>query len=677
MEKRPLATRNPYLRFGRQQCSDFGHWALAIDPRFPVCCGQCSRHKVSLLIVWYANTRIKVLAERMTLMTRSVLPPLGTIALNDTNSHQDMPSEIVQRRLAAIFAADVVGFSRLMGAEEEATLAQLKALRAEVIDPTIAAHQGRIFKTTGDGLLAEFASVVAAVQCAAKIQTEMASRGAAQLPERRVVFRIGVNLGDIIIDGDDVFGDGVNLAARIEGQSDPGGICISRAAHEQVKNKLDLVFEDMGERQLKNIAQPVQLYRVAGLGSPVPAKVEAPPLVTDRPSIAVLPFSNLSGDKNLDLLIDCLAEDVITLLARVAGFFVIARSSSFAYKGGSPDVRAVGRELGVRYVVDGSVRAAGPSLRVTTQLTEAETGKHIWAGRFDVPRAETLELQDDIARGIMVELEPELTRAELAVIQRQRPENMGAWSSYRQAFGAISIKGWSEETVADAIRHLRRAIELDPEFALAHGMLALLTAIAVNTGLIESEDDARANAKLSAERAAQLDNASSEVLGYAGCALSDLGERARGIELLEQAIETDPSNAQARVALGAGQILNGQRELGIENMRQGMRLSPRDVRLGFWGAFLAETLAHSGQLDAALDAARTACRRDNKLYAARVVAAIVLNRLKRSDEAYASLAEAKRIRPRLSLNQIERTHGRRAAAELRPIWEALEANSAE
>lgn len=583
-----------------------------------------------------------------------------------------MSTEPVQRRLAAIFAADVVGFSRLMGIEEEMTLARFKAVRAEIVDPAIASHQGRIFKTTGDGFLAEFASVVAAVQCASKIQNEMATRSATDTPERRIDLRIGINLGDIIIDGDDVFGDGVNLAARIEGQAEPGGICISRAAHDQVKGKVDLAFDDLGERQLKNIAQPVRLYRVCAPGSAGPSGAELPQLVNDQPSIAVLAFSNLSGDKGLDLLIDCLAEDVITLLARVPGFFVIARSSSFAYKAGSADVRAVGRELGVRYVVDGSVRAAGESLRVTTQLTEAESGKHVWAGRFDVARADTLDLQDDIARGIMVELEPELTRAELVVIKRQRPENIGAWSSYRQAFGAIAIKGWNEETVAECAHHLRRAIEIDPDFALAHGMLALQIAIGVNTGLIEDHPDVRTSATQSAERAVHLDGANSEVLGFAGCALCDLGQGVRGIELLERAIETDPSNAQARVALGAAQIYIRQLDLGIENLRLGMRLSPRDSRLGFWGAVYADGLARSGRLDEALEAARNACRRDGKLYGARVTAAVILTRLNRDEEAFAMLAEAKRIRPHLSLSQIERFHGRRAAADLMPIWSAVE-----
>jgi adenylate cyclase len=575
------------------------------------------------------------------------------------------------RRLAAIVSLDVAGYSRLMTLDETGTLAALKAHRRDLIDHKIAEYEGRIVKTTGDGLLLEFPSVVEAVRCAVDVQRGMANRNEGIAPDRRLDFRIGINVGDIIIDGGDIFGDGVNLAARIEGQAEPGGICISRAVHEQVEGKLDLTFDEMGERQLKNIALPVLLYRVAVPGSVGTSKADTPPLVTDRPSIAVLPFSNLAGDENLALLIDCLAEDVITLLARIPGFFVIARSSSFAYKATS-DVRVVGRELGVRYVVDGSVRAAGDLLRVTTQLTEAETGIHIWAGRFDVTRGETLELQEDIARGIMVELEPELTRAELAVIRRQRPGSIGAWSSYRQAFGAIAIKGWSEETVAECIRHLRRALELDPEFALAHAMLALQTALGVNAGLIEERDEAWAKAKASAECAAHLDDASSEVLGYAGCALTDLGEKARGIEMLERAIEIDPSNAQARVALGAAQVVDQQFERGIENMALGMRLSPRDRRLGFWGVVYANALARIGRLDEALDAARTACRRDSTLYLARVAAAVVLARLNRREEASVSLAEARRIRPRLSLPQIERLYGRRAAESLRPIWESID-----
>ena len=584
-----------------------------------------------------------------------------------------MVMERAERRLAAILAADVVGYSRLMGEDEAATLAAFKGHVQECIAPAIAAHRGRIVKTLGDGLLVEFASMVDAVACAVVFQQGMAQRTVDIAPARRMVFRIGINLGDIVIEDGDIFGDGVNLAARIEAQAEPGGICISRTAHDQVKGKLDLSFEDMGERQLKNIALPVQLYRVCAPGDAAAPRVEAPPqMVTDRPSIAVLPFLNQSGDKNLDLLVDCLAEDVITLLARVAGFFVIARSSSFRYKAGTADVRAVGQELGVRYVVDGSVRAAGDALRVTTQLTEAASGKHIWAGRFDVARGDTLELQDDIARGIMVELEPELTRAELVVIKRQRAGNANAWSSYRQAFGAIALKGWSEDTVAEGMQHLRRAIEIDPEFALAHGLFALLAALGTNTGLVANPDEVRKSAKDAAERAVDLDGAASEVLGYAGCALCDLGERARGIELLERAVETDPSNAQARVALGAAQASNRQTDVGLDNMRDGMRLSPRDVRLAFWGAVYADLLARNGRLDEALEAARTACRRDGKLYGARVSAAIILLRLNRGEEALTSLAEARRIRPRLSLAQIEQFHGRRAAAELAALWEALE-----
>ena len=582
-----------------------------------------------------------------------------------------MAGEQGERRLAAILAADVAGYSRLMGEDEAGTLGALKGHLQQFVTPQITQHRGRVVKLMGDGLLVEFSSVVDAVACAVVLQSGMLSRNEGMPAERRIVFRIGINVGDIIAEGGDIFGNGVNIAARIEGQAEPGGICVSRTAYEQVRGKLDLSFEDLGPRQLKNITEPVHLYRIAAGGPAVQATADNPPLVEDRPSIAVLAFANQSGDASLELLAECLAEDVITLLARVPGFFVIARSSSFAYKRGPVDVRAVGSELGVRYVVEGGVRAAGEMVRVSTQLTEAETGKHLWAGRFEVKRGDALDLQDAIARSVMVELEPELTRAELVLIKRQRTAILGAWSSYRQALGGIALKGLSEETVAQGIDHLRKAVEIDPEFALAHGMLALLIAIGFVTGFIDGHDELRAVALDAAERAIDLDGASSEVLGYAGCAISDLGARARGVELLERAIESDPSNAQARVALGAAQVLNRQIEIGIDNMRDGMRLSPRDMRLGFWGAFYANSLASAGRLDEALEAARTACRRDGKLYSARLSAAIILLRLNRMDEARAALAEAMRLRPQLSLLQIERQYGRRVAAELTPIWEML------
>jgi adenylate cyclase len=409
-----------------------------------------------------------------------------------------------ERHLAAILAADVAGYSRLMCADEEGTLAQLKAHRGELWDPTIKGHRGRIANTAGDSILAEFASVVDAVACAITIQRTMTERNSELPQDKRIEFRIGINLGDVITDGADIFGDGVNVAARLEGLAEPGGICLSRAVHEQVAGKVAAAFIEVGIRNLKNIDTPVHVFQVSAHDEGLQGSA-LPLLVSDRPSIAVLPFSSLSEDRSLELLADGLVEDVIALLARVPGFFVTARSSSFAYRNRTQDVRRVGRELGVRYVVEGSIRASDKRVRVSAQLVEAESGKQIWTQRFDVETAETFDLQDDIARQIIRELEPELTRAELTVIQRQRPDNLDAWSRYRQALGAIALNGWNEEALAQTIMHLREAIALDPNFALAHAMVALLGAISANMSFVEDRLAAHRQALQDAERAVALD----------------------------------------------------------------------------------------------------------------------------------------------------------------------------
>jgi adenylate cyclase len=573
----------------------------------------------------------------------------------------------VERRLAAILAADVAGYSRLMGVDEEGTLAALKACRRELIDPKIAEHRGRIVKTTGDGALVEFASAVDAVRCAMEIQRAMADRNA-DIPEsRRVEFRIGINVGDIIIDEGDIYGDGVNIAARLEGIAEPGGIYLSRAAYEQVVGKVAAAFTEVGVRGLKNIDTPVQIFRVSGDGEGR-QEFTLPPLISDRPSIAVLPFNRLSENRGLELLADGLVEDVIALLARVPGFFVIARSSSFAYRNRTQDARHVGRELGVRYVVEGSIRASDKRARISVQLIEAESGKQIWTQRFDVELEETFDLQDEIARQIIRELEPELTRAELTLIQRQRPDNLDAWSRYRQALGTMALKGWNEEALAQTITHLRSAIALDPNFALAHGMAALLGAISANMSLVKDRSAARHQALRDAETAVALDPNASEVLGYAGCALSDIGELARGREWVERAIEIDPSNAQAHVALGATQVMSHDLDAGIKMMQHGIRLSPRDARLPFWGMVLAVALARAGRLQEALAETLNSCRRDGQLYGARVVAAFILLRLGREPEARAALAEARRIRPALSMEELQFFFGRYITRDLAAIW---------
>jgi adenylate cyclase len=573
----------------------------------------------------------------------------------------------VERRLAAILAADVAGYSRLMGVDEEGTLAALKACRRELIDPKIAEHRGRIVKTTGDGALVEFASAVDAVRCAMEIQRAMADRNA-DIPEsRRVEFRIGINVGDIIIDEGDIYGDGVNIAARLEGIAEPGGIYLSRAAYEQVVGKVAAAFTEVGVRSLKNIDTPVQIFRVSGDGEGR-QEFTLPPLISDRPSIAVLPFNSLSENRGLELLADGLVEDVIALLARVPGFFVIARSSSFAYRNRTQDARHVGRELGVRYVVEGSIRASDKRARISVQLIEAESGKQIWTQRFDVELEETFDLQDEIARQIIRELEPELTRAELTLIQRQRPDNLDAWSRYRQALGTMALKGWNEEALAQTITHLRSAIALDPNFALAHGMAALLGAISANMFLVKDRSAARQQALRDAETAVALDPNASEVLGYAGCALSDIGELARGREWLERAIEIDPSNAQAHVALGATQVISHDLDAGIKTMQHGIRLSPRDAKLPFWGMVLAAALTRADRLQEALAETLNSCRRDGRLYGARVVAAFILLRLGREPEARAALAEARRIRPALSTEELQFFFGRYITRDLAAIW---------
>jgi adenylate cyclase len=576
-------------------------------------------------------------------------------------------AESHSRKLAAILAADVAGYSRLMGADESGTFGALKAHLAESVHPLVALHGGRIFKTAGDGLLAEFPSAVQAVENAVAIQRACAERNRDIPPDKRLQFRIGINLGDVIADGEDLFGDGVNVAARLETLAEPGGICLSEAVYQQVVGKVAAVFTKIGLRTLKNIATPVQVFRVE-LDEKGSAADTLPPVIEDRPSIAVLPFESLSPDRAFNLLADGLADDVTALLARVPGFFVIGRHSASAYKNAAPDIRQVGRELGVRYVVQGSIRASGERVRVVASLDDAETGRQLWTQRFDVDRSETLDLQDEIAHAIMVELEPELTRAELTIIRRQRPENLDAWSHYRKAAGLIMQHGWSEESVASAIEELEQSIRLDPNFALAHGYLALLVAFGANLSLVKDTPAKRKTAREHAERAIALDPASSEVLGRAGCAIADLGEDERGCELLERAIENDPSNAQARVALGAAQTRLKQFDAGIENMRLAMRVSPRDASLGFWGMLLAQGLLAAGRTEEALAEARIAARRDGWLYGARVASALALVRLGRSEEARAALAEARRIRPLITLPEIEKFFGKSAAADLQPIW---------
>jgi len=336
------------------------------------------------------------------------------------------------RRLAAILAADVAGYSRLMGADEEGTLERLKALRRELVDPKIAEHHGRIVKTTGDGLLVEFASVVDAVRCAVEVQQAMPERNTGVAADNRIELRIGINLGDVIVEGDDLYGDGVNIAARIEALADPGGVFVSNAVHDHVRDRLPFVFEDLGEQQVKNIARPVRVYRVSATGAARQRLTPSLPL-PDKPSIAVLPFENLSGDPEQEYFADGMVEEIITAISRIRWLFVIARNSSFTYKGQVVNVKQVGRELGVRYVLEGSVRKAGGRVRITAQLIDALSGTHLWADRFDGLLEDIFDLQDKVASSVAGVIEPAVQAAEIARSADRPTTDLTAYELYLRA----------------------------------------------------------------------------------------------------------------------------------------------------------------------------------------------------------------------------------------------------
>ena len=374
------------------------------------------------------------------------------------------------RRLAAILAADVAGYSRLMGADEEGTLERLKALRRELLDPKIAEHHGRIVKTTGDGLLVEFASVVDAVRCAVAVQQAMPERNTGVAADNRIELRIGINLGDVIVEGDDLYGDGVNIAARIEALADAGGVFVSNTVHDHVRDRLPFVFEDLGEQQVKNIARPVRVYRVgrAPLGRRERRRDAGsrPALpLPDKPSIAVLPFANMSGDPEQEYFADGMVEEIITALSRIRWLFVIARNSSFTYKGQAVDVKQVGRELGVRYVLEGSVRKAGQRVRITGQLIDAMTGTHLWADRFDGSLEDVFELQDKVAVSVAGVIEPALQAAEMRRSAARPTTDLTAYDLYLRALAAFYPM--TKERIFEALGLLEQAIAIDRHYGPA------------------------------------------------------------------------------------------------------------------------------------------------------------------------------------------------------------------
>jgi adenylate cyclase len=552
----------------------------------------------------------------------------------------------VTRRLSAILAADVVGYSRLIRADEEGTLTALKALRKDVIEPKIAEHHGRIVKLMGDGMLAEFPSVVDAVRNAVEVQEAVAENQAGLPEDRRIVFRVGVNLGDVVIDGDDIHGDGVNLAARLEALADPGGVCISGAVYDQVRDRIHLAFQDLGEREVKNIERPIRMWQwtlsAATAADAAAATDDVLPL-PDKPSIAVLPFDNMSGDPEQEHFADGMAEDIITALSRMPWFFVIARNSSFTYKGRAVDVTKVAAELGVKYVLEGSVRKGGNRLRITAQLIDATSGKHIWAERYDRELLDIFEVQDEVTQAIVAAVAPEFLSTEARAARRKDARQLDAWECVMR--GRAHLWKLGREDAAEARQLFERAIELAPGGEFGASDLALVYFLEFFYRWGDSPEQSLKKMLITAQKAVAVDE--SDPLSWTVLAWASQFARRwdEATESIERAIQLSPNFVPAIGIRGGIRALNGQPDSGIELINQAARLSPSDGFMPFWMLSIFWAYYAKGQYDEAAKAAQRGLRTapDNPTLRRQLAAAYAM--LGRMDEAKAALDEYLRIEP--------------------------------
>ena len=552
------------------------------------------------------------------------------------------------RKLTAILAADVAGYSRLMGADEEGTLNRLKEHRRELIDPKIAEHRGRIVKTTGDGMLVEFASVVDAVKCAVEIQRAMRERET-ELPAHQLIqFRVGVNVGDIIIDGDDIHGDGVNVAARLEALAEPGAICVSGGAWDQVRGKITVSADDLGEKRLKNIERPIRVYRI----SPETAPSERPALaLPDKPSIAVLPFQNMSGDPEQEYFSDGITEDIITALSRLHGFFVIARNSSFTYKGKPVDVKQIGRELGIRYLVEGSVRKSGNRVRITAQLIDTTNAAHLWAERYDRDLADIFAVQDEITEGVVASIEPELYAAENLRSRTKAPANLDAWDLVMRAMSHLGR--YSADDYHTAHGFLEQAVDRDPRYARALALLGWNMARRAYAGWSGEPKEIFPVAMGIAKKAVALDHDdpwTHFVLGYIGVVLR---QPVASVAALTKAVELNPNFAFGHAALGWALAAARQSEDAIRHIDRAVRISPRDSYKPQFFSFYAVAHMGAGRYREAADWCRRAIqeRPDGSVFYRALVANCALSG--DIDGARLALTELKRLNPGVSLAWME------------------------
>lgn len=574
-----------------------------------------------------------------------------------------MAQDRVIRKLAAILAADIAGYSRLMGADEEGTLARLKSHRRELIDPKVAEFNGRVVKTTGDGALVEFASAVDAVRCAVDIQRTMAEGNAGMKPEERIEFRMGINVGHVIFDADDLYGDGVNVAARLESLADPGGIYVSRAVRDQVRDRLPLELEDLGERSVKNIERPVRVFKVkwtASGGAPAPR-------LSDKPSVAVLPFTNMSGDPEQEYFSDGISEDVITDLSKISGLIVIARNSSFVYKGKAVSVPQVSRELGVRYVLEGSVRKSGNRVRVNAQLIDGVTGAHSWAERYDRDLTDIFTVQDDLTKEIVGALALKLTRADKERLDHRSTTSVEAYEYFLRGREQMWLL---TRTGCDRTKELiARAIEIDPNFSAAYAVIGFVAMLEYINGWSKYPEEKLEEAHALAEKAVRLDDREPFAHMVLGAALLWMREHERSIAETERALALEPNFAAARISLGLEMHYAGRYEEALGEFDRGLRLDPHFPD-GFLH-FLAQTNLHLGRYDEAADYARQRIARNPQTDASRVLLAACFGHLGRADEARAEWREMMRINPSYSFAHRRRVLPYKDPAQINVIVEGL------
>ena len=571
-----------------------------------------------------------------------------------------MTAERVERRLAAVLAADVAGYSRLMGRDEEHTLAQLKAFRNTVIDPRIATHRGRIVKTTGDGILVEYASAVDAARCAVEIQREMAQRNADVPPELRIEFRIGIHVGDIIIDdNDDIFGDGVNIAARLEGIAEPGGVCISDDAHRHIRGRVDVAFDDIGEQNLKNIAEPLRAWRIrfASVSAPAVRSSESATRVPDlslpdKPSIVVLPFDNMSAEPGQEYLADGIVEAITAALSCIRSFFVIARSSAFTYKGRATNAREIGKELGVAYLLEGSVQKSGNRLRIIVQLIETAGGAHVWSSRFDGAIDDFFDLEDRITEQVAGALQPSIRTAEIERSRRKRPQDLGSYDYTMRAMPHV----WAleKEESAKALDLLESALTIDSEYPLALSLAAWCHAQRSVYNWTDDVAESQALARSLAERAAEMSGDDPVILAVLGAVHTFLRNHGTARVLLERAVTLDPNAAWAWSRLGWLEVYADQPKKAIEKFERALRLSPIDPMNfnNFVGLGSAHEVAQEYDEAAALYR-RALEERPNAVWIYRNLASS-LSGAGRVEEAKQAFAEMMRSYPDLTVSKFKK-----------------------